>query len=315
MATILITGGTGSFGRAFLSFMLENGDDDDVIRIFSRDEQKQEAMKREIKDNRVRYLIGDVRDYQRVHRAMRDVDIVIHAAALKIVPAGEYNPDEMIKTNVIGSHNVVEAAVDRGVSNVVCLSSDKAVAPVNLYGNTKACMERLALLANGSSGDTKISVVRYGNVIGSRGSILTFLADQAKTGALNIAHRDSTRFWITLGQACELVLSVIASQYGGDIFIPKLKSTRILDLCQTLYPDVPVKYTGLRPGDKVHEWLTNEYEHICDAGFAWRIMEPAAGGRWEIGNVPISSGDCIIPAKELLAQPDFAAEVDRALAA
>jgi UDP-N-acetylglucosamine 4,6-dehydratase len=312
MASILVTGGTGSFGRAFVDYMLANISSNDSIRVFSRDEQKQEVMKRALDDSRVRFLLGDVRDHNRVERAMRGVDIVVHAAALKIIPIGEYNPDEVIKTNVMGSHNVIEAAVDAGVKSVICISSDKAVAPVNLYGNTKACMEKLALLANQYSRNTAISVVRYGNVIGSRGSILTLLRTQAQNGGLQITHKDMTRFWITLPQACELVLRAIASQRGGEIYVPKLKSTSVLDLCHTLYPGAAVSYTGLRPGEKMHEWLSNEYEQLIDEGWAYKITCEALGGDWSKHNRPYSSADCLISAKRMLGQPEFAEEIARA---
>lgn len=294
MATCLITGGTGSFGQAMVRHLLATTDW--TIRVFSRDEQKQDRMKREIHDARVRYLLGDVRDAGRVRRAVRGCDYVIHAAALKIIPAGEYNPDEVIKTNVLGSNNVIEACVDETVSTLVCISSDKAVAPVNLYGNTKACMERLATLANQSSGYTQINVVRYGNVIGSRGSILTILKEQADSGSLRITHPDMTRFWITLPQACEFVMRVLRQTTGGHIYVPPMRSCSVQDLCVYLYPNTPIVYTGMRNGEKMHEWITNEYEVHEDIGWAYRV-DPA---RWNVGSKPICSADTLVMVEELL---------------
>lgn len=307
MAVTLITGGTGSFGQAFTRYLLWEGAADDTIRVFSRDEQKQEAMKRELSDSRVRYLIGDVRDYQRVRRAMRGVDFVVHAAALKIIPMGEYNPDEMIKTNVLGSHNVIEAAIEAGVRAVLCISSDKAVSPVNLYGNTKACMEKLAVLSNNSSGDTAVSVARYGNVVGSRGSVLTILKRQADDGLLQITHADMTRFWMTLPQACDFVMRCLLVMEGGEVFIPKLPAARVEDLAVTLFPDTPVNYCGLRPGEKMHEVLSNEHEWLNDCGWAFRV-DPG----WFYGTTPLCSKDAVIPAADLLSRDEYAMEVRRA---
>ena len=194
MKTVLVTGGTGSFGQAFVRHLLDTTGS--CVRVFSRDEQKQDAMRRQIADKRVRYLLGDVRDRARIQRAVRGCDLVVHAAALKIIPLGEYNPDEVIKTNVGGSENVINACIDAGVESLICISSDKAVSPVNLYGNTKACMEKLAVLANAYSRATRIGVVRYGNVVGSRGSIFTILRAMSEQGRLSITHPGMTRFWI-----------------------------------------------------------------------------------------------------------------------
>lgn len=294
MATILVTGGTGSFGQAIVRHILASTDWG--IRVFSRDEQKQDAMKREVANDRVRYLLGDVRDAERVRRAVKGCEYVIHAAALKIIPAGEYSPDEIVKTNVLGSHNVIEACVDAGVKSLVCISSDKAVAPVNLYGNTKACMEKLATLANQSSGETVINVVRYGNVIGSRGSILTILGKQAKTGSLRITHPKMTRFWITLDDCCVFVMRVLVERIGGYVFVPPMPSCSVRDLCAHLYPNTPITYTGMRYGEKLHEWLTNEYEVYDNTPWAFRISP----SEWGIGNTPISSKNCVVSVKTLL---------------
>lgn len=308
MRVVLVTGGTGSFGQAFVRHLLDNTDS--LVRVFSRDEQKQDRMKREVRNDRVRYLLGDVRDAARVKRAVRGVDLVVHAAALKIIPSGEYNPDEVVRTNINGSENVINACIDEGVQKLVCISSDKAVAPVNLYGATKMCMERLAVLANSYSGETRISVVRYGNVIGSRGSILTILKEQVANGGLRITHRDMTRFWMSLPAACAFVWRAQASMRGGEIFVPKLPSAKVLDLCRTLYPDAPIEFTGLRNGEKMHEILSNGYEVVHDAGWAYTIRE----GEWVPDGQVISSEKWPTPAAQLLALPEIALEVSRAAA-
>lgn len=308
MRTVLVTGGTGSFGQAFVRHLLDTTDT--CIRVFSRDEQKQDRMKREVNDARVRYLLGDVRDAARIKRAVRGVDLVVHAAALKIIPAGEYNPDEVVRTNINGSENVINACIDTGVGKVICISSDKAVAPVNLYGATKMCMERLAVLANSYSGKTAISVVRYGNVIGSRGSILTVLREQVANGGLRITHADMTRFWMTLPQACQFVWAAQSHMQGGEIYIPKLPSAYVLDLCRTLHPSAHIDFTGLRNGEKMHEILSNGYEVVQDDGWAYTVRE----GQWEPDGKVISSAAWPTPAAQLLDLPEFRREVDLAAA-
>lgn len=304
----MITGGTGSLGQALVKRFMETTGWN--IRVFSRDEQKQDSMKREVDSDRVRYLLGDVRDLERCRRALRGVRYVIHAAALKIIPSGEYNPDEVIKTNVMGSDNIINAAVECGVESLICVSSDKAVHPVNLYGNTKACMEKLAVLANNSSGQTKIGVVRYGNVIGSRGSILTILRRMAATGNLSLTDPRMTRFWISLPEAAELCHRALEWQEGGVIYVPDLKSTYLADIYNELYPTIPVVMTGLRPGEKIHELLSHSYERTTNEDWALSIRQD-----WTPDNIPISSGDVerIVPAAELLHR--YQAEVDHALAA
>lgn len=310
MTTWLVTGGTGSFGQAFTRFLLQQSPDC-AIRVFSRDEQKQDRMKREFNNSRVRYLLGDVRDRDRVRRAVAGCDVVVHAAALKIIPAGEYNPDEVIKTNVGGSENVINACIDQGVPRLVLISSDKAVAPANLYGGTKLCMEKLGVLANNHSGagGTRIAAARYGNVLGSRGSILTLLRDQATSGEIRITDPQMTRFWITLPMACHFVQSIVLEMRGGEVFIPKLPATLVEDLCKTLYPGTPIRYVGMRPGEKVHEWLTNEYEVADDVGWCYIIRE----GRWRLAS-PLCSRDAVVPATALLDRPEFGEEI-RAVAA
>lgn len=311
---ICITGGTGSLGQAITRYLL-NSEQDISIRVFSRDEQKQEAMKRAVNDPRVRYLLGDVRDMARVRRAVAGCTHVIHAAALKIIPAGEYNPQETCKTNINGSHNVIEACIDAGVERLVCISSDKAVSPVNLYGATKMCMEKLATLANQYSGKTKIIVVRYGNVIGTRASILTMLSNMAASGSIKITHPEMTRFWLTLNQACDFVTTALYSGSGGEVFIPKLRSTYVEDLCKTLYPDTPIQYIGMRPGDKIHEWMSNEYEVLEDAGWAWVIkLKGHQSEAWVWGQKPYSSEHSVVSAASLISEPEFAEQVKLAAA-
>lgn len=314
MATVLITGGTGSLGTALTKYLLAQREQH-TIRIFSRDELKQEAMKKAIPDKRVRYLLGDVRDYPRVKRAVRGCDAVIHAAALKIIPAGEYNPNETIKTNVGGSNNVIEACIEAGVKRLVCVSSDKAVAPVNLYGATKMCMEKLATLASQYSNETDIVTVRYGNVIGTRASILTTLKAMAASGSIKITHAEMTRFWITMKQACDFVTTALWHGESGAVYIPKLRSTYVEDLCKTLYPQTPIEYIDIRPGDKVHEWMSNEYEVLEDAGWAHVIrLKGHMPGSWVWRQTPYSSEHSIVSAASLLADPEFADEVTRAAA-
>lgn len=307
--TVVITGGTGSFGQEMVRHLLATTDDH--IRVFSRDEQKQDRMRAALSDPRVRFLLGDVRDVERVRRALRGADVVYHAAALKIIPAGEYNPDEVIKTNVMGSHNVIEAAIDAGVAHMCCVSSDKAVSAVNLYGSSKACMEKLAVLANGYSGRTVIDVVRYGNVIGSRGSILTILKNQAARGALRITHANMTRFWITLPEAVAYVARV-AREGNGGIYIPKMRSCKVLDLCRELYPTTKIVFDGMRNGEKMHERLSNEHEVLMDLGWTWRVD----GNQWVEHGTPISSDgpECLISAREMFHVADFAREAERAAA-
>ncbi len=263
--TILITGGTGSFGQAFTNYILNNYLAK-AIRIFSRDELKQfEMASKFVKHkNRLRFLIGDVRDKDRLKRAFENVDIVIHAAALKQVPICEYNPLEAIKTNILGSQNVVEAALDTGIEKVILISTDKAVQPLNLYGATKLAAEKLFIQSNSYRGrkKTKFSVARYGNVLGSRGSVLPLFKNQLKTNEFTITDKNMTRFWITLNQACRFVVFVIEKMSGGEIFIPKIKSLKIIDLARALNKKARLKIIGKRPGEKINEILITEEESI-----------------------------------------------------
>ncbi|REL34849.1 UDP-N-acetylglucosamine 4,6-dehydratase (inverting) [Thalassotalea euphylliae] len=254
--SILITGGTGSFGKKYVQTLLSRYKPKKII-IYSRDELKQFEMQQVFNDDCMRYFIGDVRDQNRLRRAMRGVDYVIHAAALKQVPAAEYNPMECIKTNIDGAENVIEAALDNEVERVIALSTDKAANPINLYGATKLASDKLFVAANNISGDQKtlFSVVRYGNVVGSRGSVLPFFQKLIAEGTdhLPITHNEMTRFWISLQQGVDFVLKNFERMLGGEIFVPKIPSIRIPDLATALDPSIPQKEIGIRPGEKLHE--------------------------------------------------------------
>ncbi len=252
---VLITGGTGSFGRKFTEIVLKKHKPKKLI-IFSRDEMKQYDMAQTFNQDNVRYFIGDIRDPDRLHRAFSGVDIVVHAAALKIVPSAEYNPFEVVKTNVIGAENIINAAIDCGVKKVMALSTDKAANPINLYGATKLCAEKMFIAANNYSPEgTMFSVVRYGNVFGSRGSIVPFFKECSKKGVIPITDKRMTRFWITLEKGAEFVINSISEMRGGEIFVPKMSSMKILDLAEALAPGCKTKQTGIRPGEKLHETL------------------------------------------------------------
>jgi len=254
--SILITGGTGSFGHQYTKTLLERYKPQRIV-IYSRDEQKQWAMQQEFPQKEMRFFIGDVRDGNRLKRAMKGIDFVIHAAALKIVPVAEYNPMECIKTNIHGAENVIRAAIDSGVEKVIALSTDKAANPINLYGATKLASDKLFVAANNMAGGHKtvFSVVRYGNVVGSRGSVVPFfqkLIDE-KVKELPITDERMTRFWITLQQGVDFVLKNFERMYGGEIFVPKIPSMRIMDLAQAMAPGLKTKTIGIRPGEKLHE--------------------------------------------------------------
>jgi len=252
---ILVTGGTGSFGKNFVKFLLESSKAKKII-IFSRDEFKQSEMQKEMFDERLRFFIGDVRDLPRLQRALHGVDVVVHAAALKQVPTLEYNPFEAVKTNILGSQNVIDAAIDQGVEKVLLVSTDKAAQPVNLYGSTKLCAEKLFIDGNSySQGKSKFSCVRYGNVLGSRGSIVEHLLKNPNLDKVQITDERMTRFWITLDQSFSLVMFALDNMTGGEIFIPKIPSMKITDLFQALVPNARVETVGIRPGEKLHEIL------------------------------------------------------------
>lgn len=260
-ASILVTGGTGSFGQKFVALLLEKHRPRRLV-VFSRDELKQSEMQTRFSDPALRFFIGDVRDRERLLRAMHDVDIVVHAAALKQIPACEYNPFEAIQTNVIGAKNVIDAAIDAGVKRVLALSSDKAVNPINLYGATKLCAEKLFVQANayGHSRGTHLSCVRYGNVIGSRGSVVPLFESQRANGVVTVTDPAMTRFWITLEEGVEFVIRCLGLMRGGEIFVPKLPTMRIMDLVEAVAPGCRVEFVGIRPGEKLHEILISDDE-------------------------------------------------------
>ena len=259
---VLVTGGTGSFGKMMLNVMLREYHPTKLI-VFSRDELKQHDMRMAgFDDPCLRYFIGDVRDEQRLRRAFHGVDIVIHAAALKQVPACEYNPMEAIKTNILGSSNVIDAALDAGVTHVLALSTDKAVNPVNLYGATKLCGEKLFVQSNAYAGGmtTRFSCVRYGNVVGSRGSVIPVFLKQRQNGKVTITDARMTRFWITLEQGVRFVIRCIEQMHGGEVFVPKIPSMSIMDLAKAVAPNTDIDIVGIRPGEKLHEVLISEDE-------------------------------------------------------
>jgi UDP-N-acetylglucosamine 4,6-dehydratase len=258
--TVLITGGTGSFGKKFAEGLLRDWEPEKII-VFSRDELKQHEMRiGGFDDSRIRYFIGDVRDKDRLYRAFDGVDVVVHAAALKQVPACEYNPLEAIKTNVLGAANIIDAAIDRDVKRVIALSTDKAANPINLYGATKLCSDKLFTAANSYAGphNTRFSIVRYGNVVGSRGSVVPFFMKMQQTGMLPITDPRMTRFWITLDQGVRFVLSSLKRMKGGEIFVPKIPSMNIMDLARAIAPECDTRVVGIRPGEKLHEVMVPE---------------------------------------------------------
>jgi len=259
---ILVTGGTGSFGKKFIEIMLKEYTPSKLI-VFSRDEQKQHEMRQMgfVHEN-LRYFIGDVRDYDRLRRAFYGVDFVIHAAALKQVPACEYNPMEAVKTNILGSSNVIDAALDAKVNRVVALSTDKAVNPINLYGATKLAAEKLFVQSNAYAGGktTRFSCVRYGNVVGSRGSVVPLFIRQRKKGVVTVTDKRMTRFWISLNQGVRFVIRCLEEMHGGEVFVPKIPSMTVSDLAKAMAPEAEIKYIGIRPGEKLHEVLISEDE-------------------------------------------------------
>ena len=277
--SILITGGTGSFGKAFVKTVLGRYPDIKRLVIFSRDELKQFEMAQQFPESKyecLRYFIGDVRDVDRLRRAMEGIDAVIHAAALKQVPTAEYNPFECIKTNVLGAQNVIEACLDTSVKRVVALSTDKAAAPINLYGATKLCSDKLFTAANNIKGhrDLRLAVVRYGNVMGSRGSVAPFFVEQRKTGVLPITDPAMTRFNISLQDGVDMVLWVLENAQGGEIFVPKIPSFRITDLAKAIGPDCEQRLVGVRPGEKIHEEMITASDSLntVDLGRYFAIL-------------------------------------------
>lgn len=255
---ILVTGGTGSFGKRFIKKILTMGVK--KVIVFSRDELKQYEMKQDFQDERIRFFIGDVRDKERLYRAFDGVDIVIHAAAMKHVDACEYNPFEAIKTNIHGAQNIIEAAIDRGVEKVIALSTDKACSPVNLYGATKLASDKLFVAANAYVGEkkTRFAVVRYGNVVGSRGSVVPFFKKIKDSGVVPVTDERMTRFWITLEQGVQFVLDSLERMFGGEIFVPKIPSMKVIDLAKAIAPECKIEIIGIRPGEKLHEAMIME---------------------------------------------------------
>jgi len=265
--SILVTGGTGSFGQVFVRRVLEEFEPHRLV-ILSRDEFKQFEMARSVNGPNVRYVVGDVRDEARLARLFAGIDVVVHAAALKQVPTAEYNPIECIKTNVLGAENVINAALDAGVKRVVALSTDKATNPINLYGATKLCSDKLFIAANGLSGEdgTRFSVVRYGNVVGSRGSVIPFFEERRESGMLPITDERMTRFWITLERGAEFVIQVLSMMSRGEIFVPKQPVMRMVDLATAIAPECAQEIIGIRPGEKIHEVLVpaDEARHTLE---------------------------------------------------
>ena len=285
-ASVMVTGGTGSFGRAFVAEVLRRWPSIERLVVYSRDELKQFEMAQAFGEDRypaMRYFIGDVRDRDRLMRAMEGVDIVVHAAALKHVPVCEYNPFEAIKTNVLGAQNVIDCAMDRGVTRVVALSTDKAAAPINLYGATKLCADKLFIAANNYKGsrDLRLSVVRYGNVMGSRGSVIPFFLSKRDAGELPITDVRMTRFNITLDGGVELVLRALGDMRGGELYVPKIPSYRITDVAEAVAPGATHRIVGIRPGEKLHEDLITETDALVTAQFEDYFVILPARPAWD----------------------------------
>jgi UDP-N-acetylglucosamine 4,6-dehydratase/5-epimerase len=294
---VLVTGGTGSFGKKFIKILLEEKQPKKVI-VFSRDELKQHEMQvGGYNQENLRYFIGDIRDRERLLRAMHGVDIVVHAAALKQVPACEYNPMEAIKTNIMGTANVVEAALDAGVKKVLMVSTDKAVSPANLYGATKLAAEKLTIQSNAYAGGsaTRFSCVRYGNVVGSRGSIVPLFLKQRAGGRITVTDDRMTRFWLSLDQGVRFVITCIEQMEGGEVFIPKIPSTKVVDLAKAIAPNAEINIIGIRPGEKLHEMLISEDEarHTIELDKMF-VVQPAEatwfGYSWKDKGTPLKEG-------------------------
>ena len=294
---ILVTGGTGSFGKKFVAVLMERYHPKRLI-VYSRDELKQHEMRvAGFNHPNLRYFIGDVRDLPRMKRAFNGVDIVVHAAALKQVPACEYNPMEAVKTNILGSSNVVDAALDAGVEKVLALSTDKAVNPINLYGATKLAAEKLMVQSNAYAGGmkTRFSCVRYGNVVGSRGSVVPLFIKQRETGTVTLTDERMTRFWISLDQGVEFVVRCIEEMQGGEVFVPKIPSMKMVDLAKAIAPDAKIKVIGIRPGEKLHEVLISKDEARTTVELKdMYVVQPAEalwfGHHWANAGKPLPDG-------------------------
>ncbi|MGI4875717.1 MAG: UDP-N-acetylglucosamine 4,6-dehydratase (inverting) [Janthinobacterium lividum] len=285
--SLLITGGTGSFGKQFVRTVFKLYPQVRRLVVFSRDELKQYEMSQEFPHSKypaIRFFIGDVRDGERLKRACEGVDIIVHAAALKQVPAAEYNPMECIKTNIFGAENVINAAFDCGVKDVVALSTDKAAAPINLYGATKLCSDKLFVAANNMKGarDLRLSVVRYGNVIGSRGSVVPFFLQQRHTGVLPITHPDMTRFNISLEEGVDLVLYALEHSWGGEVFVPKIPSYKITEVARAIGPDCEQRIVGIRPGEKLHEEMITQTDALSTVELPRYYVILPAMPNWDV---------------------------------
>lgn len=285
--SVLVTGGTGSFGKKFVEIALKKFPKIAKLVVFSRDELKQFEMEQKFPTSKypaMRYFIGDVRDAKRLERAFEGIDYVIHAAAMKQVPAAEYNPMECIKTNILGAENVINAAIDNEVKKVVALSTDKATAPINLYGATKLCSDKLFVAANNMRGshDIKFSVVRYGNVIGSRGSVVPFFLERRNEESLPVTHSEMTRFNISLDEGVDLVLFALNNMWGGEIFVPKIPSFKITDLAESIAPGKKIKIVGVRPGEKIHEEMITETDSLNTLEFDNYFVILPSSPQWDI---------------------------------
>jgi UDP-N-acetylglucosamine 4,6-dehydratase len=257
--SVLVTGGTGSFGQKFVQRLLKDDEVSKVI-VFSRDELKQFEMQSDVNSPKLRYFLGDVRDFQRLKQATVGVDVIVHAAAIKQIAAAEYNPMEAIKTNILGAENIINVAIENNVSKVIALSTDKAANPANLYGATKLCSDKLMVAGNILAGkrSVRFSVVRYGNVLGSRGSVIPFFKEQMKNGFLPITDINMTRFWLTIDEGVQFVLDSLSRMHGGEIFVPKIPSFKVVDVATVISPNSPIKIIGIRPGEKLHEVMITE---------------------------------------------------------
>jgi UDP-N-acetylglucosamine 4,6-dehydratase/5-epimerase len=293
--SVLITGGTGSFGKAFVSRLLKE-DQISKLVIFSRDELKQFEMAETIKSSKVRFFLGDVRDYQRLLQATDGIDVIVHAAAMKQIPAAEYNPMEAIKTNILGAENIVNAAIRNGVQRVLALSTDKAANPANLYGATKLCSDRLMVAGNTLAGQhlTRFACVRYGNVLGSRGSVIPFFLEKAKSGSIPITDERMTRFWLTIEQGVQFVLDSLERMHGGEIFVPKIPSFKVTDVARVVCPGVPTHVIGIRPGEKLHEVMITEDDsyNTVESDDYYAVLSPTlkASGNYDSKSTPVDEG-------------------------
>ena len=294
-STIFITGGTGSFGKRLSKILLTKYKAKKII-IYSRDELKQSEMQKELANlktkTEIRFFLGDVRDLARLKYAMKDADILVHAAALKHVPIAEYNPFEAVKTNIIGAQNVIDACLSSTVKKVIALSTDKAAAPINLYGATKLASDKLFISANNYKGsrDVKFSVVRYGNVMGSRGSVIPLFFESSVKNYINITHQDMTRFNITLDEGINFVINSFKNMWGGELFVPKIPSFKIIDLAKSIAPNIKPRIIGIRPGEKIHEVMINEEDAMCTYEYEWYYKILPTLNKWYLDPGRIKNG-------------------------